>query len=300
MKLHEPSNAARKGFTLIELLVVIAIIAVLLGMLIVAVAPIFSKGPEVRARKEISAMSTAIITFDRDRGKTLPSRLLLKEDGDYANGIAAADQALATYSADYLKKIFPDMKHKTSYDWNGNGTIDASEVGMDWNQNGKIDSGYVILDGSQCLVFLLGGPGGQKGFSTNPRNPLDYASRKERIGAFYQFETARLTGGPFPKYNDPWDTPYAFFSAYGKQNGYNRYGIPGPSVGSDCAGLEPYYSSVTAAGLRTYYNSDTFQIVTAGADKTFGPGGLWGPTVAVPDAARDDMANFHSAKLGSP
>src|SRR5258708_2126708 len=125
MKLQEQVTSTRKGFTLIELLVVIAIIAVLLGMLLVAIMPMFNKGPEVTARKDISLLSTKVAEFQSDRTVGhLPSRLLLKEDGNYGAGIAAQDAVLASESSKYLKKIFPGLIGPQ--DWNGDGGIDGA------------------------------------------------------------------------------------------------------------------------------------------------------------------------------
>jgi prepilin-type N-terminal cleavage/methylation domain-containing protein len=288
MKLQQ-TTSTRKGFTLIEILVVIAIIAVLLGLLLTAIMPIFGKGPEAQARKELGQLGTSIATFQREmKVLKMPSRLLLKEDGNYASGIAAQDQYLVNDSVKFLKDMFPNCKFS---------------LGVDWNGNGVIDQGYVILDGSQCLVFLLGGINGTRGFSSDLANPVPAPGRKDLLGPFYQFENTRLIGAPFPRYNDPWGTPYAYFSNYGKPDGYNRYGIPGVGGAfSDCSGLgvQPYIQSIDINNIPHYYNSDSFQLISAGADLTFGPGGLWGPNWPIPDATRDDMSNFSTGKLGAP
>jgi prepilin-type N-terminal cleavage/methylation domain-containing protein len=289
MKLHRHPASTRKGFNLIELLVVIAIIAILVGLLLSGVIPIFGKGPETKARKEISSLATSVATFQREmRISRLPSRLLLKEDGNYASGIAPQDVALAQDSVKYLKDLFPGIIMSGGIDWNGDGVIDGPTT-------------YYILDGSQCLVFLLGGINGTQGFSSDTRHPASVAGRQDKLGPFYQFENTRLQGQPFPRYIDPWESqPYAYFSNYGKPNGYNRYGFPGVGGAvSDCGSVTPYYSGVVS-GLPQYYNADSFQIISAGADKAFGPGGLWGPGASFPDATRDDMSNFSTSKLGSP
>jgi prepilin-type N-terminal cleavage/methylation domain-containing protein len=305
MKLHEPATAPRKGYTLIELLVVIAIITILVGMLLAGVMGVFSRGPETKARKDMTLLANAIASFQRDRTVDfLPSRLLLMENGNYA-GVTGQDAQLAKDSALYLAKVFPNYKRS---------------AGIDWNGNGQIDAGYVVLDGSQCIVFLLGGINGTRGFSSNTADPANFlvdpnnpaaGLRKDKIGPFFPFDTGRLTSSDpasplydqfYPRFFDAWGTNvYAYFSNYNKDNGYNRYGNPGGTVLSDCAilGVEPYYSSVDKNGMRTYYNPRSFQIIAAGKDGKFGPGGLWISGAGGPVNTQDDMSNFHSAKLGS-
>ena len=58
-----------------------------------------------------------------------------------------------------------------------------------------------------------------------------------------------------------------------------------------------------------YWNPRSFQIISAGPDKAFGPGGipdvngvpaLWGPGNPAVGAGEDDLSNFHDARLGTP
>src|SRR5262249_49964277 len=138
-------------------------------------------------------------------------------------------------------KLWPNFDHSGNVDWNG---------------NGKIDPGFTVLSGDQCLVFFLAGPGGIKGWSTNPRNPLEFVDprmgRPRETTKFYSFPADRLTRGPFPSFRDPYGTPYAYFAAYKGQEGYyDRYAnipFPGSKAAaphSDCEGLRvsPYYST---------------------------------------------------------
>jgi hypothetical protein len=89
---------------------------------------------------------------------------------------------------------------------------------------------------------------------------------------------------------------YAFFSSYKVQNGYNPY-----STG-DCAtlGVSPYQSQTNV-----YYKPNGIQIICAGADGTFGAGGLWIASNApayypAGSAGFDDLANFYDSPLGVP
>src|SRR5262249_22999276 len=91
--------------------------------------------------------------------------------------------------------------------------------------------------------------------------------------------------------------PYAYFSSYGRDDGYNKYGT------SDCAclGVEPYWFSFPESPNRRRYYASGFlcshQVISAGADGIFGPGGRWEPKTAMPAAARDDQANFTRGEL---
>jgi general secretion pathway protein G len=112
--------------------------------------------------------------------------------------------------------------------------------------------------------------------------------------------TTGLVGAPntfnnvFPSYFDQFGAkPFAYFSSYKGTNGYNRDFVANPpappppwSTGPwcDCHGLGvwPYaQANITPSTLPgstlsltpiTFANSDTFQLISAGPDKTFGPG----------------------------
>src|SRR5262249_57460594 len=96
------------------------------------------------------------------------------------------------------------------------------------------------------------------------------AAGEEGMGRFVEFKENRLFVRPsspsasggylayanvWPATNYPGKVPtfYAYFSSYGKPNGYNRYGS------SDCAslGLSPY-----AVSASKYWNESTFHIIS--------------------------------------
>jgi prepilin-type N-terminal cleavage/methylation domain-containing protein len=141
----------------------------------------------------------------------------------------------------------------------------------------------------------------------------------------------------FLEYLDPYGVPYAYFSSGKSANGYNPYaGITSANLSSlnaksypysgttpptfpcpDCPSLfwtdpstgnkyaiQPYYqlSGTGASMTLKYYNADTFQIISAGKDQKFGPGGNWtpqsGPGGTSPNGA-DDFGNFYDSRLGA-
>jgi prepilin-type N-terminal cleavage/methylation domain-containing protein len=147
------------------------------------------------------------------------------------------------------------------------------------------------LQGHQCLVFFLGGlqqGGGCYGFSSNPQNPMAAPTAGEiRKGPFFDFNATRLK----PNYGGYLDIygvqPYAYFSTNGTINSYNP---------ADCSLTAPYYYS---AG--NYVKPDSFQIISAGANMVFGPGGQWTPgsVPAQGSAGGDDIANFATGRLSN-
>ncbi len=183
---------------------------------------------------------------------------------------------------------------------------------IDWNGDGKNEELY--LEGEQVLVFLLGGIPqtvngltGMTGFSNNITNPAQLGGTRQ--GPYFQFQANRLTPytspgstGAFPVFIDGYGTnavgpkPYLFFSGYGAEGSglYNKYGS------SDCAsfGVQPYFSGVVAP--TPFLNPGTWQIISAGANGTFGPGGLWNPATGLgPNTVgSDDQSNFSPRTLG--
>jgi prepilin-type N-terminal cleavage/methylation domain-containing protein len=305
MRLPSHTRAARHGFTLIEMLVVMFIIATLVGLITGAAIRVLARANEVRTASEIGQMSAAIDNMKASfKVKNPPSRIKLSETCNYP--LATTPGTLDYDSVQYLTSMFPRivLTAGTSIDWNGDGVITASPAGD------------YVLEGDQCLVFFLGGipstsggVNGCTGFSTNPANPADSTAAFGRTPPFYDFKSSRLfvpnhtvltpTGTPnFLAYKDGFNKePYAYFSSYKTANGYNRYGA------TDCPslGLSPYFEAV--APSTRYLRPDSFQIISAGADGTFGPGGLWAPAVAssvYPEgsAGADDLSNFSDRALG--
>jgi prepilin-type N-terminal cleavage/methylation domain-containing protein len=72
-------STKRCGFTLIELLVVIAIIAILAALLLPVLSTAKAKAQQVRCLSNIKQLTTAVLTYVSDYGKTIP---------DDANGTA--------------------------------------------------------------------------------------------------------------------------------------------------------------------------------------------------------------------
>ncbi len=304
MRLKQEPRRGRAGFTLVELLIVIAILAILFAMTTVAVGKFLIKGAEVSTRSDISQLSTAIETFkSKFNVEYLPSRIALYEDRAAFNTAAGTDP-LAAASLRFLKKMFHEDLGIVR-DANGNPTA----VPLDWNGNGQADTNPHLLEGHQCLVFFLGGipeldangnPIGVTGFSTNKRVPTQAGG--ERMGPFFEFKASRLlsvTGvnaPSFPSYVDGYGKmPYAYFSSYGRRNGYNPYTATTPPYGSDNTGLTPYQRTAN-----NFWNPTSFQIISAGEDGQFGTvTGVLTPGESVTAPVADNMTNVYESLLGS-
>jgi prepilin-type N-terminal cleavage/methylation domain-containing protein len=323
----------RSAFTLIELLVVIAIIAILASLLLVGVVMIIRKGPVAKNTSEILNISEALQQFRTKNNGYPPSILKLCSDRS-----AYGNSAVDVNSLALLNQMYPQIGNFTGMNWGGRPGFVAAPATVD------------ILDGDQALVFALAGPPiaagiasqGMKGFSTNAQNPLDPAGDRKK---YYDFPVDRLynrdmttgpakafllltTGNanfyaasvvhPFPSFLDAFGTampgqqplgmPLVYFSANRRANGYDQ--VP------NSLDVVPYCLQRTTLALK-FYNSDTYQLISAGPDGVrapanggFGKGGTW-PVTATWSAATNylpfDAVTFNgmnylcvSANTGSP
>ena len=286
----------RTGFTLVELLVVIAILAVLMGLVTAGVFKYMEKIPYTQTVNDIQQLTMAMETFKAKYGVYPPSSIYLSNTlSDFANTGNGASLA-------YLSAIWPRI----------NSGFNAGVI--DWSGGqGGIPAGGITLEGDQCLVFFLNGPGGANanGWSINPTNPTQAGG--PRVGPFFEFPLDRLLPFPHPSTGQSaavstmfpsfWDRysvpsiskgrPYAFFCSGRSAGGY---GAHCPSLG-----VIPYVQS-----NGRFFNNNTCQIISAGKDMNFGPGGAWPPSAAnggnIPaytgGAGVDDLSNFSGDMLG--
>lgn len=305
----------RPAFTLIELLVVIAIIGILAGLTTVAIGKIMNFMDEVRVVNEINQLAQGCENFKLRYGRYPPSRIILKEKGNYIS--ADAGEA---FSAQYLQAIFTNIDLNL---W----TTSGNKEWHDWNGDGKLDDTPFDLQGDECLVYFLGGipyrdPTGVIGLGGFCRDKAKPAIRTNTESS-YEFQAARLVIGyqvnliryaktpsekrfmiarnnQFPVYVDHYGAPFAYFAPRGggATNSYacRYFNPPTYDLPSDCSALcdapaamseprfVPYWESVNAppsAPFPTYlfrfYAAEKFQIISAGRDKDFGVGGQYTP-----------------------
>ncbi len=286
--LPKQTSARRTGFTLVELLIVMGIIALLVALTATAVSKIQGLGKIVEARNEMTQLAAAIQKFKSDfKVDYIPNQLEFS-----ANPNDPTNQ--------YLKRLFP------KWDTSNMASIVNLRTAM-----AKLDpsGGDPELDNNQSLLFLLGGVIGPSndflGFAqgTDPFDP----NATPRTSPTFEFPERMLDRnnqgfkGDIPvnlpagiRIVDPWGSPYIYFTAINR-----KYGTTNLNPGS-FAGVTAYQDG--AAGGRLV-NAHSYQLISAGADGSPGPGGTWTPDSGsyiadITPGGGDDLANFHPVALG--
>jgi hypothetical protein len=323
---------------MVELLIVFAIISVLLSLISAAVWKAIVVANRTRNRSEISQLAASVENFKSQRYQFYPpSRLHLAETlNAYNLAVGPNGQPVNPLDADSVQallRMFPNLMSPGGA-WSSGGSIN-------WGGRKASDPPVnTVLEGDQCLVFFLGGipdnfSGATNctGFSTNPADPSYHIKNGgDTLPPFFEFDSSRLVrlvpkgshrDGRFYAYLDTYrQAPYAYFSSGKSRDDFNRYY---PQLhSSDCPSLAvwPYAQNISAGlGAATvkrpvYFNSSSFQIISAGADGLFGPGtviqgvdgqGVWRggppfpPNTAVyksTDPGFDDQSNFAESVVG--
>lgn len=282
-------TSSRRGFTLVELMVVIVIIALLVGLIMPAIFGAMTTARNAEVRTEISQLEAGISSFKTEFGVEPPSNITLYVD--------QAGWDSDPRSKAIIRRIWPQFNF-------------AGTGGGGW-------TAPTTLNGAECLVFFLGGVrsgtnGALTGFSKNPSLP--FGTGGPRVGPFFEFDISRLVdvdSNQAPEYKDtlPSQTsPYFYFSSYDGR-GYRL-----AEVGAPALPLRHYVmnDNSTAADLTDDppFNPNSYQIVSPGADGTFGnasaavtaidyAGGIYDPDdeSTVGEAERDNITNFTGGRL---
>jgi prepilin-type N-terminal cleavage/methylation domain-containing protein len=258
----------RAGITLIEILVVIAIISILVSLLMAGVQKARIAGKRTENGVRINEIGEAVTRCKSD----LKLRYIPAWTAGFRlkSAYTTADPELAI-----LTTAFPNL------DYTNTGLPTAT------------------LDANQTLCFFLTGGAvtNFSGFSNNPRYPFTPgAAGESRKGPwvqnnqkFFSLNPPGLTPNGHPWLVDVYGLPFAYFASVdGKPNNYTTTAFGAQSY----AGTSPY---VGASGR--FVNENGFQIISAGTDKTFGPGGTNVPATGSP-GGEDDQANFSKTLLG--
>lgn len=272
---------SRHGFTLIEMLVTMAIIAILVGITIPAVQKFREYGPRVQCRNDIAQITQAIEGYKTTYNVAfLPSAFIASADYDNTTITGSETLLQKADSRKYYKSVWP--RGYTTYGVAPNPPYGTGLATQPTQDNQK-------LDGSQCLVFFLNGPK-KTGFNEQPQ-PFSSGGTK----LFLEWPSGRYDSSG-TRFTDPWGTPYVYFtSKVGNDYNYNAMLYYGNSTGA-YSGVEPY-KDVTGS---KYLNSHSYQIISAGKNKVFGPGGAWTPgsgAYAFLGNGSDDLSNFATRML---
>jgi hypothetical protein len=143
------------------------------------------------------------------------------------------------------------------------------------------------LDPNQTLVlFLTGGPvTDYTGFSL--RKDYPFTKGGDRLGPFLDLPASRFDGDG--RLLDPWGTPLAYF-AFDQSDG----AYPDVTFSWDGFTVAPYSLAEKKVRPKSY------QIISAGKDLRFGPGGPWTPgqgAWAAGEPGADDLSNFNEGPL---
>lgn len=249
-------NTTRSAFTLIEVLIVMAIIGILAALILPAVNRAMTRARIARVNSEFESIKASITEFKTRFKTNPPSGVTLYE--------APASWASNALHRRTIKALWPQFNFALSRDINNDGDSTDS----------------FVLEGSECLVFFLGGmidgsSGAFRGFSKNPSNPLSI-DNGSRDGPFYEFDgginpstkspVGRIVdtdGDSLPEYLDSLPSqslPIIYFSSNGGL-GYRD---------ADNGSMRAYYRD---GGRKQAYNADGFQLISPGPDAAYGIGG---------------------------
>lgn len=328
----------RGGFTLIELMVVIIVIALLAALLFPAIRGAMLKVREATVVTEMSSFDRSLTEFKSRYGVDVPSFIVLCELGtDWSNdwsmtppsgglppGITDAHRRA---SRAFIRQVWPDFDFSYSAtggrrDFNGDDTATPDDT--------------LVLNGSECLVFFLGGvvrrgatlfpdtapfpavfantmkDDALVGFAANPQNPFDSTSSNNRVGPFFTaFSVDRfidVDNDGMPEYRDGLSgqqRPYVYVSSYGG-TGYKPWGAdnaPGNAddeIPIDAGGarlMNDAYRKDDGTATGPYLNLQSYQLISPGIDYELGTGGPYNGT-GVPSTRLNERDNITNFKSG--
>ena len=234
----------RAAFTLVELLLVIGIIGLLAAISVPVVMQSLTKARNAAIKAEIDMLHMAIMNYKNEYGSFPPC-------ADGGTGLVNK----------HLARIFPRA---------GNAIASSAQVGL--------------INPETAIVTWL------TGYTDNPLSPIAPDSQRKKLFAFDQSRISGLTYFPSGKaistYRYVNSSQYAAFPYSGVTPAQlETYGVqfvpptPLPAKPSAATPDAWYFTSAASpAGAAKVFNPDTFQILCAGRDETFG--------------TDDDLSNF--------
>jgi prepilin-type N-terminal cleavage/methylation domain-containing protein len=238
-------RAARRGFTLVELLAVILIIGLIAALLTPVVMQSLAKARNAAIKSEIDMLHMAIMNYKNEYGSFPPAT-----DGSYAAGTPAVK---------HLARLFPRVAN-----------VPAQFAGA------------AALTPFNALFAWL------SGYTSDPTSPLLPATSKKRLFDFDQSRVTSMQYHPSGKPSSPYVyipaseyNTYPYTEALIASNDYGAHFVPPPKTPTALpSDSRAWFTNLAYAAPQNqdYANPDTFQILCAGRDETFG--------------TDDDLSNF--------
>lgn len=274
------ASTTRSAFTLVELLVVITIIGLLMGLILPAIQKVRISGKRAQVGAEIAQLSTSAASFKQEFKFYPPSEVIVS----FPAGNPPQAQPFR------IPQVFPPPIPTTMIQARELASIEFyKKMYPRWSigapgTNTNLDSPNQDLQGIQCLFYFTTGPINTGWAIDGPYKP----NGNSKKGPYFEYGGQQLAT-PY-LYTDAFGIPYAYFSSGLGGKYLDPLAFPGVT---QFTAVNPYLS------VNKYVNSDSVQIISAGADKNFGPGGAWTPGAGAYDQSNpgaDDMANFYGGK----
>lgn len=135
-------NILRKGFTLVEVLLVVVIIAILAGIVIVAVNPgrQIAQTNNTERRAHVQSISNAIAQYSTDHRGARPTGIPAATAQTMGSGAGQAN-----FCTDLVPTYLPSIP------------FDAQGTGAHWTSCADFDSGYTVVDVSGRITVAAPG-----------------------------------------------------------------------------------------------------------------------------------------------
>jgi prepilin-type N-terminal cleavage/methylation domain-containing protein len=127
MKLFKSMKKAQKGFTLLEVLLVVAVIAILAGIVIIAINPNKNLGDTRNSQRssDVTTILNAVYQYNLDNNGSVPAGITTTPTEVCKTGAAACtglvDLTVLTTAGKYLVSLPIDPQCPTNCAANGNG-----------------------------------------------------------------------------------------------------------------------------------------------------------------------------------
>jgi len=234
------ARPGRTGFTLVELLVVILIIAMLAAILTPVVMRAQSAARNAAIKSEIDMLHMAIMNYKNDYGGFPPG---------FDNALTISSDATK-----HLNRLFPRCVSSTASAQLTTALSTATPS---------------FITGTNAITFWL------SGYTDNPTSPLLPLASRKRLFNFDMSRVNASTGAYFPSGKS--ESPYLYVnSSLYSSAAYAGGAAPGALRQTYAGDPTPFYN--VGSETNEFFNTDTFQILCAGRDETFG--------------TDDDLSNF--------